>query len=208
MVLAAIEVTPDSIVAYGTAILALGTVALALFTYRLAAAAIADQRAQWRPVLISASQEVDESVPGELLIEVRNVGRGPALGVGGQLRIAGPSGAAKPGQPNICLPGEILELRFGVNGEYPRGAIRRFEVTYYDIGEWWHVTDLTASIREPGSPLTIAQTFVSEMQRQLLPVHGSRRARAAFERRQNRFWRRKWRGLRRKLRSHSGPLSE
>lgn len=77
------------------------------WAYRLAAAAIADQRAQWRPVLISASQEVDESVPGELLIEVRNVGRGPALGVGGQLRIAGPSGAAKPRQPNICLPGEI-----------------------------------------------------------------------------------------------------
>jgi hypothetical protein len=200
MILAGIEIDPDSVVAYGTAMLALGTVALAFFTYRLAAAATSDQRAQWRPVLIPASETVDESVAGELRIKVRNVGRGPALGVGGQLRISGPSGATIPGQPDICLPGEVLELRFGVNNEYPRGFVRRFEVTCYDIGEWWHTTDLTASIREQDGPLTMAQTFVNEMDRQLLPVHGSRRAKATAERKQKRPWRRMWRWIRRKVR--------
>jgi hypothetical protein len=193
-----IELSPDSVVAYGTAVLALGTAALAFFTYRLAAAATSDQRAQWRPILIAGSEEVDESIDGELLIEVRNVGRGPALGVGGQLRIAGPSGAVIPGQPNICLPDEIMELRFSVNGEYGRGSVRHFEVTYYDIGEWWHTTDLTASIREQGGPLTVMKTFVSERNRQLLPVHGSRRAMAAAERKKKRPWVRSWHWLRRK----------
>lgn len=203
MILAGIEINPDSVVAYGTAMLALGTVALAFFTYRLASAATSDQRAQWRPVLIPASEVVDESITGELRMMVRNVGRGPALGVGGQLRISGPSGAAIPGQPNICLPGDVLELRFGVNDKYPRGLVRRFEITYYDIGEWWHTTDLTASIREQNGPLVMAQTFVNEMDRQLLPVHGSRRARATAERRQNRPWRRIWRWTHRGV--NSGP---
>jgi hypothetical protein len=201
--LAEIELNPDSVVAYGTAALALGTVALAFFTYRLAAAATSAQRAQWRPVLIAGSAEVDESVAGELCIQVRNVGRGPALGIGGQLRIAGPSGAVIPGQPNVCLPDEILELRFSVNGEYARGSVRHFEVTYYDIGEWLHTTDLTATIRgkpDGSRPLTIAQTFVNEMDRQLLPIHGSRRARAAVERERKRPWLRAWPWVRRKVR--------
>ena len=200
VIFAKIELTPDSVVAYGTAVLAFGTAALAFFTYRLAAAATSDQRAQWRPVLIAASEEVDESVAGELRIEVRNVGRGPALGVGGQLRIAGPSGATIPGQPNVCLPDEILELRFSAKGDYRRGSVRHFEVTYYDIGEWWHTTDLTASIREQGGPMTIARTFVSETDRQLLPVHGSRRAKAAAERERKRPWARALHWLRRKAR--------
>src|SRR5690348_10396333 len=125
MVFSGIGLNPDSVVACGTAILAVGTVALAFFTYRLASAASGDQRAQWRPVLVAASDVVDESVPGELRLEVRNVGRGPALGVNGQLRISGPSGAVIPGQPNLCLEDEVLELRFGVSNDHPRGLTRR-----------------------------------------------------------------------------------
>lgn len=202
---ATIEVNPDSVVAYATAILALGTVALAFFTYHLAAAAGSGQRAQWRPVLIAASKEVDESVDGEVLIEVRNVGRGPALGVGGQLRISGPSGGTVPGESDICLPDQVMELRFSVSGEFSRGLTRRFEITYYDIGEWWHTTDLTATVREAGGPLRIAQTFVSEADRQLGTTYGSRRAKAAVKRREQRPWRRAWWWLGRKTHRPKRP---
>jgi hypothetical protein len=136
MALAGIEINPDSLVGYGTVILALGTVALAFFTYRLANAATRDQRAEWRPVLIAALDEVEEIAPGELLLVVRNVERDPALGVGGELRIVGPSGGVIPGQSNVCLPGEKLSLLFSAKGDHGFGVIRHFEVTYYDIGEW------------------------------------------------------------------------
>ncbi len=195
---AEIEFTPDLFIALGTMILAVGTVALAFFTFRLASSASRDQRAEWRPVLIAAREEVGETTDGEFLIVVRNVGRGPALGVNGELRIAGPSGAVIPGQENVCLPGDTMPLRFGINGEYGRGIVR-FEVTYYDIGEWWHRTDLTASISEENGPLTIGQTFVNEMNRQLLPVHGSRRAQEVAERKRNHLWHRTKRRLRHPL---------
>jgi hypothetical protein len=198
MTFAGIEFSPDSVVAFGTAILALGTVALAFFTYRLAATATRDQRAEWRPVLVADSDEVLPPEPGELLLVVRNVGRGPALGIHGELRIKGPSGGVIPGQPNVCLPGEKLPLRFSVKGDHGYGTVRRFRVTYYDISEWWHVTDFTALSRNQSAPLTIGQTFVNEMGRQLGAVHGSPRAMAAAKRQSSRPWRRGWRWMRSK----------
>ena len=194
---AGIEFSPDSVVAYGTAILALGTVALAFFTHRLAATATRDQRAEWRPVLVADSDEVLDSEPGELLLVVRNVGRGPALGIYGELRIKGPSGGVIPGQPNVCLPGEKLPLRFSVKGDHGYGTLRQFRVTYYDISEWWHATDFTALSHSESAPLSIGQTFVNEMGRQLGAIHGSPRAKAAAERQSNRPWRRGWRWVRR-----------
>lgn len=185
----------DSLVAYGTAALALFTVALAWSTRKLAKAAITDQRAQWRPVLIAGDDEVAET-NDQLRILVRNVGRGPALGVHGQLRISGPSGATTPGAPGVVLPGDTLELCFVVNDDFPRGLVRRFEVSYYDIGEWWHQTELTAGWgeeRPDGSrPFRIAKTFVSETGRQLLPVHGSPRTTTALRKRQTHPWFRAW----------------
>jgi hypothetical protein len=191
----AAKIDPELAVAWATLLLAVFTATLAWYTSRLARSATAAQRAEWRPVLIPASEAVDESVLGELGIEVRNVGRGPALGVNGQLRIAGPSGAVIPGQPSTCLPGETLQLRFGVTGDHRGGLVRRFEVTYYDIGERWHTTDLAASIREQDGPLAIRKTFVTEMSRQLSAIHGSRQAVA----RQNRPWRRAWRWAGKKI---------
>jgi hypothetical protein len=171
----------DSLVAYGTVALALFTVALAWSTRKLAKAAIADQRAQWRPVLIAGDDEVAET--------------------NDQLRISGPSGATTPGAPGVVLPGDTLELCFAVNDAFPRGLVRRFEVSYYDIGEWWHQTELTAGWgeeRPDGSrPFRIAKTFVSETGRQLLPVHGSPRATTALRKRRMRPWFRAWDRLRR-----------
>jgi hypothetical protein len=50
-----------------------------------------------------------------------NVGRGPALGINGQLRIAGPSGATKPGEPAICDAGGSIDLLFGET--WPDGGL-------------------------------------------------------------------------------------
>lgn len=186
----------EVLVAVATVAVAILTISLVLSNRQLAQAAISDQRARWRPVLIAANEEVDESVPGELMIQVRNVGRGPALGVSGELRISGPSGAVIPGQADICLVDDILALRFSCKGEYSRGLIRQFEVTYYDIGEWWQKTYLSAVPRkEPDGSISLhlARTFVSETDRQLGPVHGSPRARIEAEQTRHRPWRRAWR---------------
>lgn len=170
------------------------TAYLAWATRSLAVAATDDQRSRWRPVLIAADEDVNESVDGELRIRVRNVGQGPALGVNGQLRIKGPTGATIPGDPNVILVGEVLELRFSLSERnFWRGYVVCFEVTCYDIKEWWHVADFTATISEQpdgSKPLKIKRTFVSETGRRVGPVHGSRRARADAERHSKRPWNR------------------
>jgi hypothetical protein len=184
----------ETLVALGTLALAVVTAYLAWKTRSLAIAATEDQRSRWRPILIAADQVVDEDVEGELRIRVRNVGQGPALGVGGQLRIKGPTGAVIPGSPSTALVDDVLELRFSLKEkDFWRGYVVRFEVTYFDIKEWWHVTDITATIREQpdgSKPLRIAGTFVSETGRRLGPVYGSRRAKADAERHGKRPWNR------------------
>lgn len=175
----------DFFIALGTMVLAVGTVALAFFTYRLASATSREQRADWRPVLIPFTSLIEHSGESELRVKLQNVGRGPALGVGGQLRIEGPSGAAVSNQPSICVAGGWIDLRFSIHGDHGLGIVRHFEITYYDIGEWWHVTDLKAMYEREGDdhPLRIVQTFVSESDRQLLPIFGSRNAQARKARR-------------------------
>jgi hypothetical protein len=174
-------VDADFFIALGTIILAMGTVALAFFTYRLASATRKEERAQWRPVLIPLTDLIERVGDEEFRLRLQNVGRGPALGVNGQLRIDGPSGAVVPGQPSICVEGGDIDLFFSFRGDYRPGAVHHFEVTYYDIGEWWHVTDLRALGREEENgkkPLRINTTFVNQQDRQLGAVFGSRMAKA------------------------------
>ncbi len=174
-------VDADFFIALGTIVLAMGTVALAFFTYRLASATRKEERAQWRPVLIPFTDLVERFGDEEFRLRLQNVGRGPALGVGGQLRIDGPSGAVIPGQPSICVEGGGIDLLFSFRGDYRPGVVHHFEVTYYDIGEWWHVTDLRALGREEDDgdkPLRINMTFVNQQDRQLGAVFGSRMAKA------------------------------
>lgn len=180
----------DFFIALGTAVLALGTVALAFFTYRLAAATRKEERAEWRPVIIPFSDHVERLGDDRFKLSLQNVGRGPALGVGGELRIGGPSGAVIPGQPSICVEGGGIDLIFSFKGKYRPGTVHHFEVTYYDIGEWWYVTDLRAlgtgeDGGERGMPLRINMTFVNPLDRQLGGIFGSRRADA----RENASWR-------------------
>lgn len=133
----------ETATAWATLGLAVGTVGLAFFTYRLARSANESERANWRPILIPATDNIEAWGENEFRIQLKNVGRGPALGVNGQLRIAGPSGATKPGAPAICEVGAIIDLFFVVKGEHAPGAVREMEIAYYDVGESWHVTDLT-----------------------------------------------------------------
>src|SRR4051812_23825245 len=88
-----LEIGWDMFVALGTLGLAIFTAALAWTTRGLARASSADQRAQWRPVLVPAHQRVDEPEPGICEIDLRNAGRGPALGVNGNMRTGQPLGA-------------------------------------------------------------------------------------------------------------------
>lgn len=198
MVFPVAVVDADFFVALGTIVLAIGTVALAFFTYRLASATRKEERAQWRPVLIPFTDLIERVGDREFRLRLQNVGRGPALGVNGQLRINGPSGAVIPGQPSICVEGGGIDLFFSYRGDYRPGTVHHFEVTYYDIGEWWHVTDLRALGREEENgekPLRINMTFVNQQDRQLGAVFGSRMAEArkgggwksalTFRRRQN-----------------------
>jgi hypothetical protein len=155
--------------------------ALAFFTNRLASATRKEEHAQWRPVLIPFTDLVERLGDDEFRLRLQTVGRGPALGVGGELRIGGPSGAAILGQPSICVEGGAIDLRFSNMGGYQPGVLHHFEVTYYDIGEWWHVTDLRAlgSKESDGSmTLRINMTFVNELDRQLGGVFASRTAKA------------------------------
>jgi hypothetical protein len=180
-------------VAIGTISLAGFTAVLAWSTRALARSSASDQRSQWRPLLIPGGQSVDEDTPGELSIYIRNVGRGPALGVNGELRSGGPRGSTVPGRATIVTPGDQLELRFRLNppSPTPRGRVLEFRVSYYDIAEQWHLTELTAlaqSESDGSKPLRIAGTFVNETGRYLLPGQGSRRARLADERRAQRLW--------------------
>ncbi|MFC8263868.1 hypothetical protein ACFUNF_41295 [Streptomyces sp. NPDC057291] len=89
----------DALVAIGTLVLAAFTWRLAARTRQLAKETAADQRAQWRPVLIphhNTPEELDSGNPSpavkfkrvaeDLSVYVRNAGRGPALHVRAQLQ--------------------------------------------------------------------------------------------------------------------------
>ncbi|MFF4499438.1 hypothetical protein [Streptomyces sp. NPDC001401] len=130
--LAAAETGPwasgwDMLVALGTLGLAAVTVWLAWSTRQLARETAADQRAQWRPVVLPAGDwqrgqaQRDRSTNyfgtgrhAILRVRVWNSGRGPALHVRVQLERAGQPGADRPVNWSLgaLAPGEAASLRF------------------------------------------------------------------------------------------------
>ncbi|MFG2811470.1 COG1361 family protein [Streptomyces massasporeus] len=115
----------DALVAIGTLVLAAFTWRLAARTRQLAKETAADQRAQWRPVLIphhNTPEELDSGNPlpavkfkrvaEHLSVYVRNAGRGPALHVRAQLQ--GELTLANPWDWSIgaLAPGDVQELYF------------------------------------------------------------------------------------------------
>jgi hypothetical protein len=171
-----------------TAFLAVATLAVAVFTAalarstrNLARSSAGDQRSQWRPIVIPGGQGIDETIEGELGVSLRNVGRGPALGLYGELRCGNvPCGASIPGQFNIIAPEDGLEMRLRLNAPAPRGSLMRARFTYYDAAEQWHHTDVVLAARPSldgsGGPRRVARTDIEETGRYLTAGQGSRRA--------------------------------
>lgn len=178
----------DMLVAVGTLGLAIFTATLAWSTRSLAQESAADRRAQWRPILVPAHHDVHEPEPGMFEIDIRNAGRGPALGVNGQMRAGKTGGASVPGSENMIMPGDVLRLPFKlIHGEtdFWRGYVVTFDVSCVDISEQFHKTTIRASIRKQSDgskPLRLGSVFVEETGRYLLPVHGSARAKADADR--------------------------
>jgi hypothetical protein len=204
----------DTFVAIGTLGLAAFTAALAWKTSALANATSDDQRAQWRPVLIGTTDPdlrtyTDNNGRDVLIMGVRNVGRGPAFAVQAQLRFGDKSsdGASQPGSTNVLAAGESMELDLVVNDESRRRladsgrpfppSYASIEIAYYDVGEWWHFTRMTASRSQADSGLSVRQVFVNQSERKLRAVHGSLRAKAQEARRERRVSRRVVRRLKR-----------
>jgi hypothetical protein len=199
-VIASLHISATFLVALGTLVLAGFTGFLAFSTRALARSSEIDQRSQWRPILIPGNPEVEERGDGELRIQVRNVGRGPALGVHGELRSGvAPCGASIPGQPNIAAPSESVAIRFSLNpSPFPAGRVITICISYHDIGEQWHQTEIkAASQRESEGTLLrrLARTSVEETGRYLTAGQGSRRATVAAERHARLPWIRAWAGV-------------
>lgn len=123
----------EALVALGTGILAIATGGLALFTAnvasrtsRLADEGAADQRAQWRPVVLPVYDEMkngDVALGRDakniiLYVGLHNAGRGPALHVRVELEVAGNPNRLTPrdssGPLGALAPYEQVLLRFDV----------------------------------------------------------------------------------------------
>ena len=175
------------LLAVATFLVAIFTAVLAAGTLVVARSSTADQQSQWRPVVIPGDQTVDESSEGEAAIELRNVGRGPAMGLHGELRRGNqPYAASIPGQENIAAPGDKLQMRFRLpNPPAPRGSVIRAWISYYDITEQWHRTEILTTVRRQEAqdqPLRIARTNVEETGRYLTASQGSTRRRSLWAR--------------------------
>jgi hypothetical protein len=160
-------------VAIFTAVLAFGTLVVAR-------SSTADQQSQWRPVVIPSDQTVDESTNGEATIELRNVGRGPAMGLHGELRQGDqPYANSMRGQESIAAPGDKLRMRFRLpDPPAPRGWVIRAWISYYDLAEQWHRTEILITAQtedEPDEPRRIGRTNVEETGRYLTAGQGSKR---------------------------------
>ncbi|MDQ1013567.1 hypothetical protein QFZ43_000116 [Streptomyces afghaniensis] len=126
----------DALVAIGTLVLAAFTWRLAARTRQLAKETAADQRAQWRPVLIphhNTPEERDRGNPSpavkfkrvaeDLSAYVRNAGRGPALHVRAQLQ--GELTLANPYDWSIGALGGFVWISGQTRGRCPRCEVRR-----------------------------------------------------------------------------------
>ncbi len=188
----------DFFVAIGTLGLAGFTAWLARATRDLATAGREEQRAQWRPVVVpgvdeDVREQTDHDGRIHLTLTVRNIGRGPAFSVQAQVRNGRhPLGASIPNTMRTLAAGEEMNLRMRLverpddkffARHWPPGVLE-IELSYFDLDERWHHTDLMSS-RRPGDPRRAGRTIVRQTERRLGPVHGSKRAIAEQERHDN-----------------------
>ncbi|MFF4227989.1 hypothetical protein [Streptomyces sp. NPDC001820] len=151
----------EALVALGTLILAAFTAVLARFTFGLASrtrelanVGAADQRAQWRPVLLPAGDRLAYEhfsvdgiwydTTGQVLgISITNAGRGPALHVRVQLELAAAGGGISPNNWSLgaLAPGEVQLLRFDNTPLGPQGA--QLLLDYRDLADRPHTTACT-----------------------------------------------------------------
>lgn len=144
----------DSLIAIGTVALAVATTYLAYHTRGLARAAEADQRAQWRPVLLVTMDRPDSrAMPHDrdaahLRVRVRNAGRGPALYIRTQLD---PGGHSPDSWPNGALAsGEEQELAFP-GAEITQAGPFQLLFDYRDLADRTYSSSITLEAR-PGQP--------------------------------------------------------
>jgi len=124
----------DAFVAAGTLALAFATLALALATRRMAGAAAADIRSQWRPAIAPGTDvEVEfldrQGVRGDgvVILNVQNVGRGAAfeldagLDLGDAVVPASPWALDEPAPRNLSIlpPGEDFDFYFDFLDQRP-----------------------------------------------------------------------------------------
>ncbi|WP_329317257.1 hypothetical protein OG723_44545 (plasmid) [Streptomyces sp. NBC_01278] len=140
----------DALVALGTLILAVATAIVAGFTARLASRtrdlakeSTADQRAQWRPVLLPASTFMNPDMPPlsyfdgpGVLIRIRNAGRGPALHVRAQLDTPSSWDQEQERSPDqwslgALAAGDEQELKFRQVGGF--GPAAQLRLDYRDL---------------------------------------------------------------------------
>jgi hypothetical protein len=161
--------SPETWTAVGTLTLALVTVALALATVKLAFESRDEARANWRPVLVPAETENAVALSHEgasatileahnaLSLNVRNVGRGPALSVNASLvwgrppadkyaplGSPGSGGKAEP-EDAVIAPDQDLELTWSAWGlrelrDRKMGAIGT--IRYKDVTETVYTTEI------------------------------------------------------------------
>ena len=149
------------------ALVAIATFVLAMFTWRLAARtrdlakeSEADERAQWRPVLLPVNEDSSRfrwGVPNEglyysqrlerLAVPIRNSGRGPALHVRVQLERVGTEGAVSPWNWSLGAvgSGEKVELVFD-NAAFAERA--QLLIDYRDVVGRQHATASTIERRD------------------------------------------------------------
>jgi hypothetical protein len=166
----------DSLVALGTIGLAFVTLLLAVASFLTARAAAQDVRADWRPVIVPASDvEVDWASNQDLVIlRIRNIGQGGAYDVDAALGTDDrytPASLFVPGEPNpinftVVPPGDTMELYFGEIDTKPRKG--ELVIDYADLngrryGSRIEIRETTAYLPRQEFPvLRMAQVTHSE----------------------------------------------
>ena len=147
----------EAMVALATLALALATVILAGFTGWLALSTSKEVSSQSRPVLVAVDLSKAESITtgdGGLRIRVKNIGRGPAFGVGATLE---PQGlAADHWSEGALEAGGSAVLRF--SQEVGDADVYRLELTYKDLAKKSHRSKLSIErVPVKGAELEVVQ---------------------------------------------------
>ncbi|MEU3341998.1 hypothetical protein [Streptomyces sp. NPDC006668] len=165
----------EALVAIATFALAAVTVWLAWSTRQLAQETAADERAQWRPVLVSAADRDNlfertggivrytDSSNGTLTtylnVVIRNVGRGPALHTRAHLELPGVPGGVSPriGRPlGPLAPDDGQVLTFEIPAAESRAQLL---LDYRDVTGRPHATSITVESAEQGAYVYDVRTW-------------------------------------------------